>query len=326
MEQLPDLPPTHLAVPIYVVVMLLELVLTRIHGNGRYEARDTTVNLMTSFFAGFERTVAGVAYGYILMFVYQHRLFDLQFSWLLLALCFFVDDFMYYVKHRMEHKVRWAWASHVVHHSSQHFNTSTALRQTWTYAFTGLIFLYIPMVLIGFHPAMIGFCAALNLVYQFFIHTETVKKMPKWFEAVMNTPSHHRVHHSINPRYLDANYAGTFIIWDKMFGTFVPENEDDPCRYGIVKNLNTFNLLTVMFHEWIGIFKDVTQPGISLMDRIKYMFMPPGWSHDGSRDTSMMIKARHVRLNPETAGQPGLPETAEATRDQVSQPGIVAAE
>lgn len=326
MDQLPSLPPTHYAVPVFIIVMLLELAVGKIHGSTKFEARDTAVNLMTSVVAGVERVASGVLYGLILMFAYQYRIFDLQFSWPLLFLCFFIDDFMYYVKHRMEHRVRLGWASHVVHHSSQHFNTSTALRQTWTYAFTGLIFLYVPMALIGFHPVMIAFCASLNLVYQFFIHTQTIKKMPNWFEAVMNTPSHHRVHHGSNPKYLDANYAGTFIIWDKMFGTFVPEDDAEPVRFGLVRNLNTFNLLTVEFHEWGGILKDVMQPGIKFMDRLKYVFMPPGWSHDGSRDTSDAIKARDVRLNPHKAGQPGLPKSIDCGESGAKESGIVPAE
>lgn len=307
METLNSIPPTHWAVPVYIIFILLEFAKGHLYGGVEYEARDTAVNLWTTFFAGIERLAAGVFYAFILLFAYEYRFFTLEFSWTILALCFVVDDLKYYWKHRIEHTVRWAWASHVVHHSSQHFNLSTPLRQTWTYAFTGLILLNVPLVLLGFHPAMIGFCAALNLVYQFFIHTEAVRRMPWWYEAIMNTPSHHRVHHATNPRYLDANYAGTLIIWDKMFGTFVPERDDEPCRYGIVKNLNTFNLLVVQFHEWITIWKDVTQPNISFTNRLKYMYKPPGWSHDGSRETSEMIKQQFVRLNPETGGQPGLP-------------------
>lgn len=119
----------------------------------------------------------------------------------------------------------------------------------------------------------------------------------------MNTPSHHRVHHGRNPRYLDANYAGVFIVWDKMFGTFVPEDDKEKVDFGLVHNLGTFNPLRVAFHEWIGIFKDVTQPGISWKDRFSYAFAPPGWSHDGSRQTSEMIKERHNRANESASGR-----------------------
>ena len=169
--------------------------------------------------------------------------------------------------------------------------------------------LQVPMVLLGFHPALIAFVYGFNLVYQFWIHTETIGRMWGWFEFIFNTPSHHRVHHATNPRYLDANYAGTLIIWDRMFGTFVEELEEDLPRYGIVKNIGTFNPLKVAFHEWIGMFKDAFSPGLTLGQRLRYLFMPPGWSHDGSRDTSETLKAAYVRRNPTEAGRPGLPDS-----------------
>ena len=137
---------------------------------------------------------------------------------------------------------------------------------------------------------MVFFCAGLNLIYQFWIHTEAIGRMPKWFEAVMNTPSHHRVHHGVNPRYLDANYAGVFIIWDRMFGSFVPERDDEPVRYGIVKQLGSFNILWAAVHEWVGIAKDMW--AAPWRHKLNYLIREPGWSHDGSRQTSAMIKER----------------------------------
>jgi sterol desaturase/sphingolipid hydroxylase (fatty acid hydroxylase superfamily) len=182
------------------------------------------------------------------------------------------------------------WAAHVNHHSSQHYNLSTALRQSWTGALTFGFLFAVPLVLLGFHPAMIAICSGFNLIYQFWIHTEAIKRLPKWFEAVMNTPSHHRVHHGVNPRYLDANYAGVFIIWDKMFGSFVPERDDEPVRYGIVKQLGSFNILWAAVHEWVGIAKDVW--AAPWKHKLSYIWREPGWSHDGSRATSAMIKDR----------------------------------
>src|SRR5690606_18188052 len=162
---------------------------------------------------------------------------------------------------------------------------STALRQTWT-GFFSLNFLFrVPLILIGFPIEMLLFVAGLNLVYQFWIHTEVIRRMPRWFEAVMNTPSHHRVHHATNARHLDHNYAGVFIVWDKMFGSFVAERDDEAPRYGIVKDLGSFNLLWAATHEWIGIAKDVWAAP-NWRARINYMVAPPGWSHDNSRDTS----------------------------------------
>ncbi len=193
-----------------------------------------------------------------LVWVWQFRLFDLGLLVWVFVAAFLLDDLRYYWYHRIAHRVRWVWAEHVNHHSSQHYNLSTALRQSWTGLFTGI--LQVPLVLLGFHLAVIAFVYGFNLVWQFWIHTETIGKMWAWFEFIFNTPSHHRVHHATNPRYLDANYAGTLIIWDRMFGTFVEELEEDRPRYGIVKNLGTFNPLNVAFHEYVGIFKDVFLP------------------------------------------------------------------
>jgi hypothetical protein len=146
----------------------------------------------------------------------------------------------------------------------------------------------------------------LNLVYQFFIHTEAVGRLHPWIEAVMNTPSHHRVHHARNPRYLDANYAGTLIVWDKLFGTFVPELDRDPPQFGLVKNLGTFNPLRIALHEWVSILSDATQRGLNWTQRLLYAFAPPGWSHDSSRDDSHAIKRAFVRRHPDQAGTVGL--------------------
>jgi sterol desaturase/sphingolipid hydroxylase (fatty acid hydroxylase superfamily) len=241
------------------------------------------------------------------MWVWQFRFFDLGFSiWAAIA-AFLLDDLRYYWYHRLAHRSRWFWAEHVNHHSSQHYNLSTALRQSWTGNFTGAVILSVPLVLLGFHPAFLAFVYGFNLVYQFWIHTETIGKMPAWFEAVMNTPSHHRVHHATNARYLDANYAGTLIIWDRMFGTFVPEEESDRPRYGIVGNIGTFNPIKVAFHEWVAMLRDAFRPGLSVRERVLYLFAPPGWSHDGSRKGSDALKAEFVRRNPSEAGKPGLP-------------------
>jgi hypothetical protein len=130
----------------------------------------------------------------------------------------------------------------------------------------------------------------LNAAYQFFLHTETIDRLPRWFEYIFNTPSHHRVHHGRNPEYLDANFAGTLIIWDRMFGTFVEEDRAVPVDYGLVKNLETFNPFTILTHEYVGIAQDATQRGLSVWQRLCYIFAPPGWSHDGSRLTSADIK------------------------------------
>ncbi|RYE04049.1 MAG: sterol desaturase family protein [Sphingomonadales bacterium] len=279
------------AVPGFVLLVLTEMIVVRLRYRHRYEPKDT----LTSLALGTGSTVAGaltagLAFA-MAMWVWQYRIFEIDYAWYWFVLAFIVDDLAYYVFHRMAHRVRWFWASHVIHHSSQHYNLSTALRQTWT-GFISLGFLFrLPLALIGFPPPMLVFVAGINLIYQFWIHTEVIQKMPRWFEAVMNTPSHHRVHHATNARYLDKNYAGVFIVWDRMFGTFTPERDDDKPRYGIVKNLGSFNLLWAAFHEWVGIAKDVWAAP-TLAAKWNYIAKPPGWSHDGSRDTSEIIKAR----------------------------------
>lgn len=299
---------TQMAIPIFIAAILLELFLIRFRGaRGSYETRDT----LTSLMMGAGNVVSGLLLGVVsylaLMWVWQFRVFDWGLSIAAGLVAFIIDDFRYYWYHRIAHTSRWVWAEHVNHHSSQHYNLSTALRQSWTGLFTGMFVLQVPMVLLGFHPALIAFVYGFNLLWQFFIHTEVVDKTWAPVELIMNTPSHHRVHHATNPRYLDANYAGTLIIWDRMFGSFVPELEEDRPRYGIVRNLGTFNPLKVATHEYVGIFKDVIQPNLTFRQRINYMIKPPGWSHDGSRKMSADLKADYVRLNASEAGKPGLP-------------------
>ncbi|WAT17317.1 sterol desaturase family protein [Aurantiacibacter sp. MUD11] len=283
--------PVFYAIPAFIALIFGELLWSRYRGDRQaYEWRDTG----TSLAIGLGSTVAGALTGglTIAMLVWVHDVSPLSIGWVWWAwpLCFVLDDFAYYWQHRFGHRVRWFWASHVNHHSSQHYNLSTALRQTWT-GFIALTFLFrLPLAGLGFEPGMILVCAGFNLIYQFWIHTEAVNRMPRWFEAVMNTPSHHRVHHAVNPRYLDRNYAGVFIIWDRMFGTFVPEDEEDRIRYGIVNQLGSFNLLYAVFHEWIGIARDVWHA--PWRHKLDYLWREPGWTHDGSRETSDMIRQR----------------------------------
>ncbi len=287
--------PTTFAIPAFILLILVEMLVARVKDRSRFEARDT----LTSLGLGLGSTVAGLLTAGVIIGMaqsaYQYRLFDIGFMWWAWPLCFLLDDLAYYAFHRSAHRVRWFWAAHVIHHSSQHYNLSTALRQTWT-GFISLTFLFrLPLFFIGFPVEMVLFVGGLNLIYQFWIHTEAIGRMPRWFEAVMNTPSHHRVHHATNPQYLDSNYAGVFIIWDRMFGTFVPERDDEKIHYGIVKNLGSFNILWAAFHEWVGIAKDVWHAP-TLGAKWNYMVKPPGWSHDNSRDTSETIKARWREL------------------------------
>jgi sterol desaturase/sphingolipid hydroxylase (fatty acid hydroxylase superfamily) len=288
MDKLPD--PIDYAVPFFVLLIVAEMIWAKRNAPHKYEPKDT----LNSLLFGFGSSVAGVLFGGMAAAIalrgYEMRLFTLPWAWWVWPLCFVLDDFAYYVFHRTAHRVRWFWASHVNHHSSQHYNLSTALRQSWTGFFSINFIFRLPLVFLGFHPVMILFCGAVNLIYQFWIHTEVIGRMPRWFEFVMNTPSHHRVHHGINPRYLDRNYAGVFIIWDRMFGTFARELDEEPVRYGIVKQLGNFNLLWGVFHEWVDMARDIIRAPFG--SKLHYLIKPPGWSHDGSRETSDMIRAR----------------------------------
>ncbi len=280
-----------LSVPLFVLLIVFELAAWKLTGRGRYETRDTASSLLMGLGSQIAPLFGGAALmSAIWTAAYEYRLFDIPNAWLAVALAFVLDDLRYYWFHRIAHERRWFWASHVVHHSSQHYNLSTALRQTWTGDILNGIIFKTPLVLLGFHPAMLAFVFGINLIYQFWIHTELINRMGP-FEILFNTPSHHRVHHATNPRYLDANYAGVFIIWDKMFGTFVPEDDAEKPRYGIVKNLGSFNPFIIAFNEWIGIFKDLASAR-SLREVVGYTLGPPGWSPDGSRMTSAKLKER----------------------------------
>jgi sterol desaturase/sphingolipid hydroxylase (fatty acid hydroxylase superfamily) len=301
---------TQLAIPFFVLAILIELWLVRTgRAKGEFETRDA----LTSLLMGTGNVIAGLLLGFVsyraLAWLWQYRVFNLGLSVWVFVAAFLLDDLRYYLYHRIAHRVRWVWAEHVNHHSSQHYNLSTALRQSWTGLFTGMFVLQAPLVLLGFHPAVIIFVFGFNLVWQFWIHTETIGKLPRWFEFVFNTPSHHRVHHATNPRYLDRNYAGVFIVWDKIFGTFAEERPDEErIRYGIVKQLGSFNLLWSVFHEWIGIAQDMWRA--PWRHKLGYLLREPGWTHDGSRETSDMIRARWLERRQKQAD----PEATEQSK------------
>jgi sterol desaturase/sphingolipid hydroxylase (fatty acid hydroxylase superfamily) len=216
--------PTVVAIPFFLVTFILEWWAVKAgKAKGRYETKDAVTSLSMGLGSVIVDTLLASIGVWVLMLFWPYRLFDVPVTWWSFLIIFVGYDLIYYWKHRFAHMIRFWWAEHHTHHSSEHYNLTTALRQPWFGPMTGQVIMSAPLVLLGFHPAFIAVSAGVNLVYQYWIHTEAIGRMPGWFEAVMNTPSHHRVHHATNPRYLDANFAGVFIIWDKMFGSFVPE-------------------------------------------------------------------------------------------------------
>lgn len=288
--QIPEIPNLiHYAIPFFALTVILEIILTVKIKLEDYEFKDAgasilmglgnvAIGLFTKFF------ILG-----IFLFLYKFRFLTLPFagwSWIILL---FAEDFCYYWFHRISHESRFFWASHVVHHSSQKYNLSTALRQTWSGSFYTFIF-WLPLILIGFHPVMVLVQMSISLIYQYWIHTEFINKMPKWFEVLFNTPSHHRVHHATNPQYLDRNHAGIFIIWDKIFGTFEPEVEKP--IYGLITNIDTYNPIKIAFLEWKNMLKDFYQSNTSIKNKLKYLIKPPGWKHDGTSILSSDLRKK----------------------------------
>ena len=295
---MPDFPNIILyAIPFFILAMMLELYVTIKMGIKTYEPKDAFSSIamgLGNVFLGFGSKALVLL---VFFLVYDSfRLLEIPIVWWSFVLLFFADDFAYYWFHRISHECRLFWASHVVHHSSKHYNLSTALRQTWSGGFYTFVFwLWLP--LLGFHPAMIMLQMSISLLYQFWIHTEAINKMPKWFEAIFNTPSHHRVHHGSNPIYLDRNHAGILIIWDKLFGTFQPELESERVNYGLVKNINTFNPIKIAFIEWVYMFKDAFSGNKSIKDRLQYLIKPPGWKHDGTGKISDELREEWLETN-----------------------------
>jgi sterol desaturase/sphingolipid hydroxylase (fatty acid hydroxylase superfamily) len=237
-----------------------------------YERRDTQASLsMLVGNVAVNLAMAG-AVGALGKFVFRHRITNIGATKWSLPIAMVAWDFLYYWDHRWMHEVRLLWANHVSHHSSERYNLSTALRQPWSGFLTTWVFL--PMPFFGIPAHHVAKAAQLNLLYQYWIHTEAIHRLPKPIEAIFNTPSHHRGHHGANTQYLDKNYAGILIIWDKLFGTFEPEVRR--VKYGLTKNIKTFNPFRIGYNEFVDIASDV-KSARSWRDRFGYVFRGPGW-------------------------------------------------
>jgi sterol desaturase/sphingolipid hydroxylase (fatty acid hydroxylase superfamily) len=276
------------SIPVFVLAVVLEAIWTRKHPEHvlGYEVRDTAASLSMGLLNVFINAGTKLASIPFFAWLYTHRVANLGtgawWSWLALV---FLEDHSYYWFHRVHHEVRFLWAAHVNHHSSQRYNFSTALRQPLLTPITGPIF-WAPLALLGYPPWMILMAQAWSLIYQFWLHTETVGKLGP-LEWVLNTPSHHRVHHGKNVPYLDKNHGGILILWDRLFGTFAPEVE--PVEYGLTKDIHSFNPLVIGFHELGALGHDVARAP-TLSAKLGYVLAPPGWSHDGSTLTATQLQ------------------------------------
>ncbi|MEO6833435.1 MAG: sterol desaturase family protein [Chitinophagaceae bacterium] len=279
-----------IAFPIYGIVIPLEILLSHFYGWKFYTWKQTAVNVYLNVLnVGVDLLLRGVALGVLIFFAgfsIKNTLSPLPY-WVLL---FLLEDVFFWLEHFVDHRVRLFWAVHVTHHSSGEFNLSTGFRSSVFMPFYRYLY-FIPIALLGFHPIDIFFMYALTQTYGILVHTQSIKKLPRWIEAFLVTPSHHRVHHASNVPYLDKNMGMVLIIWDRMFGTFQQEMEGEIPVFGLTKPLEKPNHpVAVVMHEWQAIAKDLKKE-TSFKNKLKYLIMPPGWSPDGSTKTTRQLQA-----------------------------------
>jgi len=292
-----SLDPTVIAIPVYFLLIGIELIVHAVKKTKSYRLNDAVTNVncgVTSQVSGAFLKVLSIGF---YTYIFEHfRIATIENNAATWIIAFFAYDFFYYWAHRMSHQVNLFWGGHSVHHQSEEYNLSVALRQSSTQTVWTFLF-YTPMAVVGIDPLVVISVSGFNLLYQFWIHTESIDKLPKWFEWFFNTPSHHRVHHARNPKYIDKNHAGTFIIWDKLFGTF-KEEEERP-TYGITKNLNSWNPVWANFAHYTDMAREIGSIK-SWSDKVKYLFQKPGWlpeSMGGYRAPFDIDKSTYVKYD-----------------------------
>jgi sterol desaturase/sphingolipid hydroxylase (fatty acid hydroxylase superfamily) len=259
--------------PLFFLVIVAEALLITKLKKEKYPWKESFISLLIAIGHRISKTIPSTG---LLIFAWNHRIFTISLnSWWNVLLLFICLEFTYYWYHRASHRIRWFWASHLVHHSPQHFNLSAAYRLSWTGGISGSVIFFMPLAWLGFKPFAIAIALSLNLLYQFWIHTELIPQLGI-FEWFLNTPSHHRVHHASNSEYIDRNYGGVLIIFDRLFGTFTPESSFNPPIYGLTDPIKSANPFKIVLHEWIQIFQD-TMSASSWQERFCYIFAPPEW-------------------------------------------------
>ncbi|ANI40062.1 sterol desaturase--like protein [Mycolicibacterium vaccae ATCC 25954] len=288
--------PVLFAVPFFLLLLILEWTAARKlehaedrPGTGAYHTRDSwasiSMGLVSMATMSVWKFLALLGYAAIYAYLAPWQLSATQ--WYTWVIALVGVDLLFYLYHRMAHRVRLVWATHQAHHSSEYFNFATALRQKWNNS--GEILMWIPLPLSGVPPWMVFFAFSISLIYQFWIHTERIGKLWRPIEFVFNTPSHHRVHHGMDQLYLDRNYGGILIIWDRLFGTFQPEVFRP--RYGLTKPVTTFNIWKLQTHEYSAIFRDL-RAARGMRAKLGYVFGPPGWQPAVAPETATAAHAR----------------------------------
>ncbi|WP_300681564.1 sterol desaturase family protein [Nocardioides sp.] len=277
--------PVTYAIPFFALTIGIELAALKWldHDDNAtgYAFRDAGTSILMGLGSLVTSVVLKVIGFLMYIWVWDHlALWHVPNTWWGILLGVVAVDLAYYWNHRFVHRARVGWAAHQAHHSSEYMNFATALRQKWNPWWELLFFL--PLPFLGFSPFSIYLAFSINLIYQFYVHTETIGKLPRPIEAIFNTPSHHRVHHGSDPEYLDKNYAGILIIWDRMFGTFTPEVQRP--TYGLTKPVTTHNLLTLEYGDYRALWVDVRRAR-SWSERLGYLFRPPGWAPEGEQPT-----------------------------------------
>jgi sterol desaturase/sphingolipid hydroxylase (fatty acid hydroxylase superfamily) len=283
-----------MSVPLYVILIGVEILMSNWRAKKFYTFKGTIQNIYLSLInGGLDLLLRWLFYISVLMWSYHHHFFQVHNPYVYWIALFFLEDFAFYIEHRVDHYCRLFWAVHVTHHSSEEFNLTTGFRSSVFQPVYRFIY-FVPIAFLGFHPLDIVFMYSITQTYGILVHTKYIQKMPRWFEAVFVIPSHHRVHHASNVRYLDKNMGMCLIIWDRMFGTFQEELPTDPIKYGITKPVdNPDNPIKIIFHEWQSIGNDMRKK-TPFLAKIKYMLMPPGWSHDGSTKTAKELRKELV--------------------------------
>lgn len=256
--------------PIFLLFIALEYWRAR----ANYNIKESIINALLAL--THQASDALVLFLLMPAFIWLHQfaLFNIELTVTNLLLAFIVQDFLYYWFHRASHHIHWFWCAHVVHHSSNNMNFTTAFRQSMLYPLVGMWLFWLPMILLGYTPQLVFAVVAINLAFQFFVHTQVITKLG-WLEAIFNTPSHHRVHHATNARYIDKNFAGVLIIWDKLFGTFVEEDADITIKYGIVGDMPKPNLVDINLHQWQVMWR-ATSNAKGIKQKLASLFGYPG--------------------------------------------------